>query len=101
MSGINSSIMYITGYANSLFQKVKITDLSLTPIKNKGIIIPKAINVIFNRYIGHWCAIIVGLITIAGWIVQSKVKFLRNKPKLVFAIIFFGILMFLEYVVFD
>jgi len=43
----------------------------------------------------------VGLITIAGWLVQSKVKFLRNKPKLVFAIIFFGILMFLEYVVFD
>ena len=43
----------------------------------------------------------VGLITIAGWIVQSKVKFLRNKPKLVFAITFFGILMFLEYVVFD
>tara|TARA_B100001123_G_scaffold198301_1_gene225575 strand:- start:204 stop:4787 length:4584 start_codon:yes stop_codon:yes gene_type:complete len=33
----DSSIMYITGYANSLFQKVKITDLSLTPIKNKGI----------------------------------------------------------------
>ena len=45
--------------------------------------------------------IVVVLIAIAGWGVRSKVKFLRNKPRLVFGIIFFGILMFLEYVVFD
>tara|TARA_X000001036_G_scaffold390462_1_gene388159 strand:+ start:53 stop:244 length:192 start_codon:yes stop_codon:yes gene_type:complete len=44
--------------------------------------------------------IVVVLIAIAGWGVRSKVKFLRNKPRLVFGIIFFGILMFLEYVVF-
>jgi EamA domain-containing membrane protein RarD len=44
--------------------------------------------------------IVVVLIAIAGWGVRSKVKFLRNKPRLVFGIIFFGMLMFLEYVVF-
>ena len=44
--------------------------------------------------------IVIVLIAIAGWGVRSKVKFLRNKPRLVFGIIFFGILMFLEYVVF-
>ena len=28
--------MYLTGFLNHLFQKVKITDTSLNPIKNKG-----------------------------------------------------------------
>ena len=37
------------------------------------------------------------IIMIASWKVQSKVTFLRNKPRLVFGIIFFGILFLIAY----
>ncbi len=37
------------------------------------------------------------IIMIASWGVQSKVTFLRNKPRLVFGVIFFGILLLIAY----